>query len=130
MLRTRALQVALPSHPLRREGLPAVLSQKPLRTMTVLTWFSSPRNASTEKNPPTAALTRKKTTYSPEVSDCETVSIATFLQDDDAEQPQKDDKQEIDSPLRKKYTLVLTKKKRTGNDRTNSSKIYKKKWCP
>ena len=35
------------------------------------------------QNTASATSTRKKTTYSPEVSDCEVVSVATLLRDDD-----------------------------------------------
>ena len=38
--------------------------------------------------------------------------------------------QKLTPPSRRKYTSVLTKLKRTGNNRANSYRIYKKKWGP
>ena len=79
------------------------------------------------KSTASSASTRKNNTYSPEVSDCETVSVPTFLRDDDVERPQKDDKKEIDPAIKEKVYIGLNQVKEDW--KRHSSKIYKKKWC-
>ena len=107
MKRTRALQVARPSQPLNRERLLAQQSPNPPKDDNSSHVIPITQKLFCKQTPAPAASTSTKTTSSPAVLNHETLSIHTFLREDDAKQPEKDEQVNNDPAIEEKVYLGL-----------------------